>query len=279
MRKLTSLMLYTVITVIVWSCQKEKVADQIPIQEISEPTKPQLNKLCNMGINTSKVTIQDVTFIDGSSGKHLVAGDIMVPINGLNEYPELKPVENNNKQFQTANLVSIPYRNINILGYTGNGFALTSKMQTALRWAVANYNEVGTTIRFNLTFGTNYTAADMVVYAINEVGIGGSAGILDPSGRPYKWIRVNLGTNAYSINVNEHVIGHEIAHCIGFRHQDWYNHQSCGYSGPLPAEPLAIWIEGTPWSPYEDSITLTCFDTGTDGELSPSDILALNILY
>ncbi|MFL1895210.1 M57 family metalloprotease [Aquimarina sp. 2-A2] len=41
----------------------------------------------------------------------------------------------------------------------------------------------------------------------------------------------------------------------------------------------AIWIPGTPWSAYADSIMLGCFGTGEDGEFTASDRDALNILY
>ncbi|WP_103069108.1 M57 family metalloprotease [Aquimarina sediminis] len=278
MKTLKRLAFCAIIAGLILSCQKDEVTSDIPEQVTMQPTKAQLTKLFNMGVNTDNVTIEEVTFLDGSSSKNLVSGDINIPIADLDKYPDLDSGEGDHKQYRTPNLVSAPNRNIRILGYTGGSFALTPKMKTALSWAVFNYNVLPNTLNFSLSYGTNTSAADIVVYKVAG-GAGGSAGFPTPAGKPYKWVRINSGTDAYSTNVNEHVIGHEIGHCIGFRHQDWYNRQSCNYTGPLPAESPAIWIPGTPWSPYADSIMLACFGSGEDGELTPSDKTALNILY
>ncbi|WP_024768578.1 M57 family metalloprotease [Aquimarina macrocephali] len=278
MKKWKLLALCAIIAGFISSCQKDEVTNEALEQVKIEPTKAQLEKLHNMGVNTDNVTIEDFTFLDGSSAKHLVSGDITVPIADLNKYPELESRDDDSKQYRTPNLVSPPNRNIKILGYTGGGFALTPKMKTALSWAVFNYNVLPNTLNFTLSYGTNVAAADIVVYKIAGAA-GGIAGFPTPAGKPYKWVRIRAGTDAYSTNVNEHVIGHEIGHCIGFRHQDWYNRQSCGYTGTLPAESTAIWIPGTPWSPNADSIMLACFGAGEDGELTPTDKTALNILY
>ena len=50
-------------------------------------------------------------------------------------------------------------------------------------------------------------------------------------GRPYGTINIGTGLNTYSVDVNEHVITHELGHAIGFRHSDYYNRAiSCGGS-------------------------------------------------
>lgn len=180
------------------------------------------------------------------------------------------------KQYRTNNLVSPGV--ITIIGFTGGSNALTSKMQTGLRWAVDNYNALNLSIRFQLTFGTNYQDKDMVVYQV-QGGAGGSAGF--PSGgNPYKFVKINSGLAPYSNNVHEHVIGHEIGHSIGFRHSDYFSRQSCGQnSNEGSAGVGAIHIPGTPtgWDPT--SLMNACFGSGEDGEFSSTDITALNFLY
>ncbi|MBW1296515.1 M57 family metalloprotease [Aquimarina litoralis] len=270
--------LCTVILLTVFSCKRKEITEEV--QEIvQEPTKEQLDKLYNMGINIEEVSVQQITMLDGKTDTYLVSGDIMVPMSQLDSYAVLESLENGNKQYRDINIVSSPNRNINILGFTGGSAGLTSKMQTALRWAVNNYNALSNSLNFNLSFGANIGAADIVVFRINEPNGGGSAGFPNFLGEPYPWIRINSGTEAFSTNVNEHIITHEIGHCIGLRHQDWFNRQSCGNVGLVPAEPPAIWIPGTPTSPNADSIMLACFGNSEDGEFTDTDRTALNILY
>ncbi len=280
MKKLRLLALCAVFVGLVSSCNKDEVTSETPQEEVAEkPTKAQLTKLSNMGVNTDEVKIENIPMVDGTFEKHLVSGDITLPIADLEKFADLESLENGNKQFRTSNIVAPQYRNIRILGYTGGSFALTPKMQTALSWAVFNYNILPNTLNFTLTYGTNTAAADIVVYKVNG-SAGGSAGFPYDNGRPYKWVRINSGTDAFSTNVNEHVIGHEIGHCIGFRHQDWYNRQSCGQNvNEGDAGVGAIWIFGTPFLSTEDSIMLACFGANEDGELTDSDKNALNILY
>ncbi|AXT49790.1 peptidase [Aquimarina sp. BL5] len=278
MKKNKLLALCAIVLGITFSCQKKEVTEEVQ-GIVEEPTKEQLDKLFSMGINIDDVSIEDITNLDGKTYKYLVSGDILVPVSDLNSYPALKPLDGGDKQYRDVNIVSPVNRDIDILGYTGGSFALTSKMQTALSWAVNNYNALPNTLNFNLTFGTNFGPADIVVYKVNNAGGGGSAGFPNAQGEPYKWIRINSGTDAFTTNVNEHVIGHEIGHCLGLRHQDWYNRQSCGYTGPLPAEPPAIWIPGTPISAFADSLMLACFGPNEDGEFTDTDKTALNILY
>ena len=96
-----------------------------------------------------------------------------------------KPTSRN---YHTNNLVSP--RTLSIIGYTGGSYGLSSKERTALQWAVNNYNRLNLSIRFNLTYGTNYQNKDMVVYYNpNASGSGGSAGF-PSNGNPNKFIQI-----------------------------------------------------------------------------------------
>ena len=284
MKKLKYLALSAMILGAFFSCQENEITDSIAEESQLTPTKSQLDKLDRIGVNTEDVTIQNVPLPDGSYKKHIVSGDISLPIEQLEEYQDMEISKNMGKQYRSDYLVAPAYRNIRVLGWTGGSYALTAKMRTALSWAIANYNALPNTLNFTLTFGTDQSNADMVVYQVTGPA-GGSAGFPTSNGKPNRYIRINSGldSSTYSYDVVEHVMGHEIGHSVGFRHQDWSNRWSCGYTGPLPAEPsvnpAAIWIPGTPWSPYADSIMLACFSTSEDGEFTTSDKDALNILY
>jgi len=182
------------------------------------------------------------------------------------------------EQYRTNNLVSSP-RTLTVIGYTGGRFALTSRGRTGLQWAVNNYNRLNLDIRMNLRFEAS-TNADMVIYdsSFRNNGAGGSAGF-PSNGNPNKFTQI-FGLGNSSNNVNEHVIGHEMGHSIGFRHTDFFSRQSCGQNtNEGTAGVGAIRIPGTPAGFDPTSIMLACFNNGVDGEFNNNDITALRFLY
>lgn len=180
------------------------------------------------------------------------------------------------KQYRTNNLVSD--NNISVIGYTGGANALTSKMRTALQWAINNYNRLNTNKNFTLSFQTS-TNADIVVYQdYTNSGAGGRAGF-PAGGAPYKWVRIYAGMENYDTNVNEHVMTHEIGHAMGLRHTDWFSRQSCGQSGESAGSDGAVHIPGTPTGYDANSVMLACFSSNEDGEFGFYDRVALEYLY
>ncbi|WP_116124322.1 M57 family metalloprotease [Lewinella sp. IMCC34183] len=215
------------------------------------------------------------SFPDGTTETmYLVDDDIALTKDQLRELRAMDAALE--KQYRTNNLVSD--NSISVIGYTGSGYALTSTMRTALQWAVDNYNALNTSRRFTLTFGAS-TSADIVVFRnVSNNGAGGVAGF--PSGgQPYKWVEIYNGMSNYDTNTNEHVITHEIGHAMGLRHTDWFSRESCGQSGESAGSDGAIRIPGTPSGFDPNSVMLSCFSSGEDGEFGYYDRVALEYLY
>ena len=240
-----------------------------------------LDLINNLEIDAGTVTKGDFHLPDGSIEQRIYIGDDIVVTEA--ELNALQTVESQSRQYRTFNLVTGSNRTIDILGYTGNDqFGLSNKGRTALGWAVNNYNRLsGVTLQFNLTFGTNFNAADMVVYdnSSNNSGSGGVAGFPTNAGAPHKFIQI-FNLDGFSTNVNEHVITHEIGHAVGFRHSDWFDRLSCGSAqNEGQGSDGAVHVSGTPTGRDVTSVMQACFANNEDGEFNGNDITALRNMY
>ncbi|MDN4163997.1 M57 family metalloprotease [Cytophagales bacterium LB-30] len=246
-------------------------------------TETTLNQFKDLGFDVSDIQVdQSVNPLTGIKEKmYVLEGDIAITEENLLQMVRSEIAHEGacGEQYRTTNLVGGLPRTIRVMGYTGGSQALDSKMRTALQWAVDNYNALNTGLNFTLTFGTNYSSYDMVVYKVSGAG-GGSAGF--PSGgNPYKFIQIQAGTSNYDTNVVEHVITHEMGHCLGLRHTDYFNRSlSCGSGGNEGSSGVgAIHIPGTPTGFDANSIMLACFSSSEDGEFGSFDRTALEYLY
>ncbi len=292
MKKFKILLLIILLpTFLFQSCQKEEVTpednSQIepeikaegPTKDKIKITKAMLKKLSDFYLNTNNVKVVDFLLPDGSTTPMVqVEEDIMLSVEQIMNLDMGGGLEDRN--YHTNNLVS-QGKNISIIGFTGGGGqGLTQKEQTALQWAVNNFNQLnGVSISFTLTFGTNYQNKDMVVYNNPNVnGTGGSAGF-PVNGNPHKFVQI-YGLSNFNTNVIEHVITHEIGHSVGFRHTDWQTRQSCGQNvnegvGSIGANA----IPGTSAGYNPNSIMVACFNLGVDGEFDTDDIIGLQYMY
>ncbi|MBC3844979.1 peptidase M10 [Winogradskyella echinorum] len=279
------------------ACEKDNVQDEtlsleeeviINMNELGSRTlitdTDLINSIKSLDIDAGIVSVGDFHLPDGAVEERIYIGsDISFTRKELNKLIEAH--SSSEKQYRTFNLVTGNNQTINILGYTGGSQALSSKAQTALTRAVANYNNINNmTLQFNLTFGTNYQAADMVVYdnSVNTPGgTGGVAGFPNSSGQANKFVQI-YGIEQFSTNVNEHVITHEIGHSIGFRHSDWFDRLSCPSSAQGnegSGSDGAVHIPGTPTGRDLSSVMQACFSTSVSGNFNSNDITALLAMY
>ena len=290
MKNIKLLALCAIAAGIVLSCQKEEISnDFLEVQpESLELSKDLQSMLLDAGVNPAGAFLEDIQLLDEVSKEYIVAGDIMLEVKLLKEgaYSLENIVENgvNNKQYRTNNLVAGSNRSINILGFTGSGNALTSRMRNGLQFAVNNYNRLNNNLTFNLAFGSNIQNADMIVFNNNRSGAGGSAGF-PSNGAPNRLVQINGGTGSFSNDINEHVITHEIGHSIGLRHTD-FARRRCGGGNEGISNSGAINIPGTPTENRwgfdgidSNSIMISCLDGSENGEFSNFDVVALNFLY
>jgi hypothetical protein len=190
---------------------------------------------------------------------------------------EMLQHDGSGEQYRTSNLVGTFVTKICINPTsTFNSYA---RLSQGLDLAISNYNALGLRIYFARGPGLSGCTANITAQTMS--GSGGSAGF--PSGGyPYHTINIGTGLNSYSVDVNEHVITHELGHAIGFRHSDYYNRAiSCGSGGDEGAGTYgAIHISGTPTTAtVGGSVMNACFRSTETGEWTSSDVTALNYLY
>jgi hypothetical protein len=210
----------------------------------------------------------------------IVDGDVFVGMDAhvtLEASREMIQSSNSSvEQYRTSNLVDTTVTKI-CVNPTAD-FNSFSRLSAGLDAAIDNYNSLGLRISFVRGPATGCTAS---IAAKTMSGVGGSAGF-PKGGKPYGTINIGTGLQSYSVDVNEHVITHELGHTIGFRHSDYYDRSiSCGSGGNEGAAGVgAIHIPGTPTDARTGgSVMNSCFRSSETGEWSSSDKTALDYLY
>jgi hypothetical protein len=214
----------------------------------------------------------DIMVVDGDV---YVGRDALVTLEASREM--LQTPKETQEQYRTTNLVSSTKTKICI--NPTSTFNTYSRLSQGLDLAIENYNSQG--LSFSMARGPT-TGCSANITATITSGAGGSSGF--PSGgNPYGTINIGTSLNTYSVDVNEHVITHEIGHTIGFRHSDYYNRSiSCGGAATNegPSTVGAILISGTPsTATVGGSVMNSCFRSTESGEWTSSDRTALTTIY
>ena len=183
------------------------------------------------------------------------------------------------RQYSTGNLVGRAVEVICIK--PSSEFAANGVLSKALDAAIESFNSQD--LRFTMQVGNAGCSADIKAKVTS--GNGGKAGF-PANGLPYDQFRIGEMLGSGPDRLAKHLIMHELGHCVGFRHSDYYDRSiSCGGSSPKPEKKqknpyAANHIPGTPATAVlNGSVMNACYNSGSDGEWTDSDIEALQALY
>jgi hypothetical protein len=245
-----------------FACRKNAKTDSATI--VSDEA---LTKIYNLGFSNKDV-------ISDGKGNYIVEGDILLSEDDLNAKADVSLLRvAGEEQYRTTNLVRSLPRTITV--------SMASNLNTwstALNTAISRYNALGLQLTFRrVSSGGN----------INIVNGSGSflasSGFPTSSGNPYNQIILNSSQVAgQPNNTVASILAHEMGHCIGFRHTDYFNRSySCGGSAVNEgsAGVGAINIPGTPTGADPNSWMLSCIGSGQDRPFNANDRTALNYLY
>lgn len=214
--------------------------------------------------------------------------DIIITEDFLKSAPEGVRVPNI-EQYRTTNLVNAGSgRVITIYAPVGGRNGYSAGMIAGLDLAISRYNAENLAISFQRV--TSSSGADIFMTRLSKRDesreVLSSAGFPTSSGDPYGTIKMSgILESSYGLSTAgiATIIAHEMGHCIGFRHTDYFDRSiSCGgsTSNEGQAGVGANHIPGTPTGAAASakSWMLACTDGG-DRPFNNDDKTALNYLY
>lgn len=252
------------------SCKRENLVTK---NDISQAV---LQKIAAQGFSTENVRKVE--------NGYLVEGDIILTEQNLNAQstsPSL--VIANTEQYRTTYLVknTVPVRNITV-----SVSNLPQVYADATANMIARYNALG----LQITFSKVASGGNIDIIGFDQGPSGGyitlgSSGFPTAAGDPYNQIKMNTNPQAYGTSPNVYyltsVLQHEVGHCIGFRHTDYFDRSlSCGghKSNERAGSIGAVYIPGTPSGFDVESFMLAC-SNGKDRTFNTNDVTALKYLY
>jgi Dual-action HEIGH metallo-peptidase len=255
---------------------------------------------CKQDISTEDITQQDLSDLESQQikdlgfspkgavkedGEYIVEGDIRLTAENLKSKDAAAAQflrVGDEEQYRTTNLVTGLPRTIKVFVST----ALPATYVSSVDVALARYNALPLTIKFQrVTTG----AYNIVINKSPSTATYLASAGFPSGGNPYNQVLINstyLGSTASTTFYNYvgTILAHEIGHCIGFRHTDYYNRAiSCGGATANEGASTvgAILVPGTPSTATNaaNSWMLACISANQNRPFNSADIVALNYLY
>lgn len=258
-----------------YSCQDEQVVDTL---SVSDGVRSQLISLGFDVINHPPINFDQGYLVEGDI--YLTSADLAT-MKQANRLPNME-------QYRTTNLVTATtVRTFTMYAQQGTCTTCYSAgMIAGLDEAIRRYNAENLNIKFARI---TTTGANIVMTRLKKgeeaQGILGSSGF-PTGGNPYPEIKMSgVLESKYNLTTNgiATIIAHEMGHCVGFRHTDYYDRSiSCGGSPTNEGASTvgAILIPGTPsTATLADLSWMLACTNGKDRPFNADDKTALNALY
>ena len=248
------------------SCSKKEEAAAAPTP-VSADAMAQIKAL---GFNSEGARAVD--------GGYIVEGDMLLTPELLASAPGYSTLRvGQDEQYRTTNLVTRLPRTITV----SLSSSFPSAYSSAIDEAIRRYNAQG----LQLSFRRVTSGAELPVKYSSNLGSGvlGQSGGFPSGGNPAPgFTLVPNVINSSNVNYIATIMAHEMGHCIGFRHTDYFNRAySCGgsTSNEGASNVGAILIPGTPSGADPNSWMLACVGNGVSRPFTTNDRTALNYLY
>ncbi len=238
-----SLLFVASLLVLVGACNQNR---EVALED--EVSNEVLVKIHNLGFSNNEVL--------RTEGGYIIEGDIFISDERLNEVPHRLHLRvGEEEQYRTTNTVTTNgNRTITIFIPTSGSNSFSATYASAVNEVVNRYNALNLNLKFQRV--TSSTGANIVISRLprrdENRGVLGSAGFPTSSGNPFNSIQMSgILESTYGLSVNgiATIIAHEVGHCIGFRHTDYFNRAiSCGGAASNEGASTvgAIHIPGTP---------------------------------
>ena len=271
-------LLVTLCFVFLFSCEEpeEAVVPDTTVTFVNIPDEVKAQFL-QLGFDPSDLIMEGENY--------LVEGDILVTPEALANMLSSEPTiisGPQGEQYRTHALVDRNMKTIRVRP-TDNGV----RFLKAIDRAISNYNSLGLTFRM-VRVPLNAPTDIIVSRSAGNSYLGRAefpGGLITK--KPGGKIDIDARTFDRDDNYIEHVITHELGHCVGMRHTDWYNRSlSCGTGGNEGQNLIGVGAEHIPGTPKKTntppdptSIMNACVRNTTNGEFSNFDRIALRKIY